>query len=441
MNVNNFRNIEAEQDILGSILINNDTILQVVDILEPKDFYETKHMVIYDAMLKLYKDNKGIDITTVYSTLGAQIQDIGGITYLAKLGSSGIVTHISEHVQIIKEKSKLREINILLQKTLKEVQDGNTNSSKIISTLQNINIEDTKGKIITDSELMLMTCNIIEENAKNGIKILGIETGLKTLDKAINGLQKKKLYVIAGRPGMAKSAFALNITQKLSINHRIMYYSLEMGEEELGLRRLAMTSFIDSAKIERGNMTDEEWTNFSDTSNFISKGKCLTDCSTNISLLNIKAQCKKMQLQGGLDSLIIDYLGLISTKNMGDSLREQISNICIGLKGIAKDFNIPVIVLSQLSRACEARPNHRPLLSDLKETGGIEENADTVLLLYRDEYYNKETEDKNILEVNIAKQRGGRTGTIKLAWVPQYQLVGDLDYTKEGTFRKDLFKK
>jgi len=428
MNVSNFKNIEAEQNVLGSILVNNDTILQVVDMLEPKDFYDTKHMLIYNTMLKLYKDNKGIDITTVYTSLGTQLQDIGGITYLSQLVSTGVAIHIKEHVQIIKEKSKLREINKLLMTTLKEVQDGNTTSSKVITTLQNISTEDIQNKIITDEELMLRTCDVIEGNAKNGVKILGLEIGIKTLDKALNGLQKKKLYIVAGRPGMAKSAFALNVAQKLSTDHRIMYYSLEMGEEELGLRRIAMTSFIDSGKIERGNMTVEEWTKFSKATNFISKGKCLTDCSTNISILNIKAQCKKMQLQGNLDCLIIDYLGLISTKNMGDSLREQISNICVGLKSIAKDFNIPVVVLSQLSRACEARPDHRPLLSDLKETSGIEENADIVMLLYRDEYYDKETEEKNVIEINIAKQRGGRTGTIKLAWVPQYQLIGDLDY-------------
>ena len=431
MNVNNFKNIEAEQNVLGAILVNNDTILQVVDMLEPKDFYDTKHMLIYNTMLKLYKNNEGIDITTVYTSLGTQLKDIGGITYLSELVATGVATHIKEHVKIIKEKSKLREIDKLLKTTLKEIQDGNTTSNKIITTLQNISADDIQNKILTDEQLMSITCDIIERNSKNDVKILGQEIGIKTLDKALNGLQNKKLYIVAGRPGMAKSAFALNIAQKLSTDHRIMYYSLEMGEEELGLRRIAMTSFIDSGKIERGNMSDEEWEKFSKATNFISKGKCLTDCSTNVSVLNIKAQCKKMQLQGSLDCLIIDFLGLISKKNMGDNLREQISNICVGLKGIAKDFNIPVIVLSQLSRACEARPDHRPLLSDLKETSGIEENADVVMLLYRDEYYDKETEEKNIIEVNIAKQRGGRTGTIKLAWVPQYQLIGDLDYKGE----------
>lgn len=441
MNVSNFKNIEAEQNVLGSILVNNDAILKIVDILEPKDFYDTKNMLIYDTMLKLYKNNEGIDITTVYTSLGTHINDIGGITYLAQLGGTGVTTYVKEHVQIIKEKSKLREINKILTTTLKDIQDGNTSSNKIITTLQNISADDVQSKIITDEQLMSKTCDIIERNSKNGVNILGLELGIKTLDKALNGLQKKKLYIVAGRPGMAKSAFALNVAQKLSTDHRIMYYSLEMGEEELGLRRIAMTSFVDSAKIERGNMTDEEWTKFSKATSFISKGKCLTDCSTNTSILNIKAQCKKMQLQGNLDCLIIDYLGIISKKDMGDSLREQISNICIELKGIAKDFNIPVIVLSQLSRACEARPDHRPLLSDLKETSGIEENADAVMLLYRDEYYNKETDEKNIIEVNIAKQRGGRTGTIKLAWIPQYQLIGDLDFTKEGTYRNDLFKK
>lgn len=443
MELSNFRNVEAEQNILGSILQSNNSILDIVDVIEAKDFYEPKHMIIYNTILELYKQNKGIDVITVFNILGAQAKDVGGLTYLSELYGTGIPRHIKEHAGIVKEKSKLRSLNIILQKTLKSLSNGKLNSRDIISQIQNETLsmsEINKNKAITDAELMNKTYDMIQRNYESGDKILGLETGISLLDKAINGLQKKKLYVIAGRPGMAKSAFALNIAQKVSETKRVLYYSLEMSEEELGLRRLAMTSFIDSAKIERGSMTDEEWLKITKTTNNISKCNCITDCTPGVHILTMKAQCKKMQLQGGIDALVIDYLGLMSKKNMGDSLREQLSNICEQLKNLAKDFNIPVILLSQLSRAPEGRPDHRPMLSDLKETGGVEENADVVILLYRDEYYNKDTEEKNVIEANIAKQRGGRTGTIKLAWMPQYQKIANLDCVYEGTYRKDTFK-
>lgn len=443
MDTNRFKNITAEQNILGSILVDNNSIIEIADMITPTDFSETRHMIIYSNMLELYKQNKPIDITTIYNKQGKQATEIGGLTYLSELSDSGIPKHIKEHAKIIKEKSKMRSLNLMVEKALKGIKDGKSNSQDIISWLQNQSMainESVKSNTVTDNVLMEKTLNIIQTNYENGGGILGFETGINTLDRAINGLQKKKLYVIAGRPGMAKSAFALNLAQKLSEKHKIMYYSLEMAEEELGIRRLAMRAFVDSGKIERGSMSDEEWTKIMSTSAAISKGQCITDCTPGVHLDTIRAQCKRMQLQGGIEGLVIDYLGLMSVKNMGDSLREQLGNICVNLKNIAKDFDMPVILLAQLSRAPEGRTDHRPMLSDLKETGGIEENADVVMLLYRDEYYNKETEEKNIIEVNIAKQRGGRTGTIKLSWLPQFQKVGDLDYIHEGDYNPEVFK-
>ena len=331
----------------------------------------------------------------------------------------------------------------MLEKSLKGIKDGKASAADIVNWIQNQSMvinESAKSSAITDKELMQKTLDMIQINHENGGGILGFETGVRVLDRAINGLQKKKLYVIAGRPGMAKSAVALNLAQKLSENKNVLYYSLEMAEEELGLRRLAMKSFVDSVKIERGNMSEDEWLKIGEFSARISEGKCITDCTPETHLNTMRAQCKKMQLQGGLDALIIDYLALMSKKNMGDNIREQLNNICVGLKNMAKDFNIPVILLSQLSRAPDARVDHRPMLSDLKETGGVEENADVVMLLYRDDYYDKETEEKNIIEVNIAKQRNGRTGVIKLAWLPQYLKIADLDYVHVGTYNPNIFK-
>ena len=204
-----------------------------------------------------------------------------------------------------------------------------------------------------------------------------------------------------------------------------------MSGDELGIRRLAMKSYVDTLKLEKGKMSDDEWSRIANISSLISKGNCYTDCTPRRDINTIKLQCKKLKMQDKLDFLIIDYIGIMSLKNMGDSRQEQISNVCIELKNMAKEFDIPVIALAQINRGAEARNDKRPMLSDLKESGGIEENADVVMLLYRDEYYHKNTKEKNVIEVNIAKQRGGRTGTIKLVWQPKYQLITDISYIQD----------
>ncbi|MFL0198863.1 DnaB-like helicase C-terminal domain-containing protein, partial [Clostridium sp. WILCCON 0269] len=262
-------------------------------------------------------------------------------------------------------------------------------------------------------------------------------------DEALNGIQQKKLYVIAGRPGMAKSAFSLNIAQNISKHKHVLYYSLEMSAEELGIRRLAMKSYIDidTLKLEKGKMSDSQWSEISNMASTISKGHCYTDCTPGTHANTMRLQCKKLKMQNKLDVLVIDYIGIMSLKDMGDSRQEKISTVCIELKNMAKEFDIPVIALAQINRGTEIRNDKRPMLSDLKESGGIEENADVVMLLYRDGYYHKDSKEKNVIEVNIAKQRGGRTGTIKLVWQPKYQLITDKTlYDEDGIYNTDIFK-
>lgn len=423
-----FYNIEAEQQVLGAILKNNDVICDVVDIIKAEDFHDTKNQLIYTSILELYKANKSIDITILSEKLMTRLNEVGGITYLSELYGSSFPYNIKNYIEIIKEKSNMRKIKVMLQTQLNELENGKYKSFEIMNKVQSFNINTEQDKqLINDCALMDLTIKTVEDNYKSGGRLLGIPIGIRSIDKAINGLQKEKLYIIAGRPGMAKSAFALNICQNTSKDHVVAYYSLEMSEEELGIRRLAMTSFIDSTKIERGNLDDKEWDVLIKNAGQISNdGKCFTNCRPGIDLNSIRAQCKKIQLQHELDLLIVDYIGLIDRKGMGDNLREEIGNICVGLKNISKEFKIPVIALSQINRGPESRTDKRPKLSDLKESGGVEENADVVMLLYRDEYYNKGTEDPGVLEVDIAKQRGGRTGVLKLSWRPEYQKVTDI---------------
>jgi replicative DNA helicase len=256
---------------------------------------------------------------------------------------------------------------------------------------------------------------------KSETKIQGIRCNISAIDACLNGFQKGKLYFIAGRPGMGKSAVTINITNEIAKKYNVLYFSLEMTAEEIGLRRLAIESFVDMANIERGILNDQEVIKMTRAADRLSKYKMLINDIPGLHIQDIYRMAKRQKLRNQLDMLVIDHIGLVRAE--GDTVREQVTNICIQLKNIAKELEIPVLALSQLNRGVEQRADKRPQLSDLKESSGIEENADVVMLLYRDEYYNAETEDKGIIEVDIAKQRGGRTGVVKLLWKPEIQLV------------------
>jgi replicative DNA helicase len=445
MNIKRIANSEAEANILGAVLVNNNKILTADDMLESRDFYDIKNRTIYSAMLMLYKDGKKIDVTTLSEVLGEKLKDIT-ITYISKLVEIAPIGSIKDYCDIVKEKSRMRLFNQIVQNALIEIENSDKNVDLITEKLEKNLVSpevfgQQKSKIITDDELMSNTLDAIEKNYERGGAILGIKTGIETLDKALNGLQQKKLYVIAGRPGMAKSAFALNLAQNISKDKHVLYYSLEMSADELGIRRLAMKSYINTLKLEKGKMSDSEWSKIANISGLISQGHCYTDCTPRRNINTIRLQCKKLKMQNKLDVLIIDYIGIMALKNMGDSRQEQISNACIELKNMAKEFNMPIIALAQINRGPESRNDKRPTLADLKESGGIEENADVVMLLYRDEYYHKNCKEKNVIEVNIAKQRDGRTGTIKLTWQPKYQLVADKAlYVEDGSYDPNTFK-
>lgn len=317
----------------------------------------------------------------------------------------------------------MRKLQSIIQQASFDITSNNKSFKDIFNDIKNISFDENENFLINDENIMKKTIELIETNMKNGAGILGIRANIETLDIAINGFQKKRLYVLAGRPGMGKSALALNICQNISESHKVLYYSLEMGEEEIGIRRLAMKSLLNSTSIERGKLTDDQMRTLMKSAATISSNGCVTNCKSNVHINEIMAQAKKMKMQKGLDLIIIDHLGLLNTKDMGNNIREQTTNICIRLKNLSKDLDIPIILLSQLTRECERRSDKHPMLSDLKESGGIEENADVAMLLYRDEYYNENTIKPNIIECDIAKQRNGRTGRIELYWESKYQRV------------------
>lgn len=426
INISSTYNIPAEMEVLGAVFLDNDCMCDIN--LHSDDFFSQKHQLLYKAMQKLYSEGRVIDTTTIADVFKNDIQAIGGFSYLTQI-IGATVRFDKSKVDIIKEKSNLRKMYSLLGNAIEEIKSSNKDFNNIFTELQNgifsIGGEDPE-ELLSDEGMMKETLEVIEKNYNLGGRLMGYESGIKPLDEALNGFQRGKLYVIAGRPSMGKSALALNITHGIAKNKWVLFYSLEMGRQEIGVRRLSMSSLIDSVNVERGALKDYEWVKIMKNASVISQSKMITCDKPGANLNDILRQTKKLKLQGKLDMIVIDHIGIMDKQGMGDTLREQTTNICIRLKNMAKEFDIPVILLSQLSRAPEMRADKRPQLSDLKESAGIEENADIVLLIYRDEYYNPDTKDINIIEVNIAKQRGGRAGGIKLCWIPQYQKIAEL---------------
>lgn len=411
-------NIEAEQTLLGLIIVNNDVLLDID--LKPEHFYVPKHQKLYAAMQKLMQEDKTIDVINICNTINAQ--EVGGISYISDLITHADIALDKNKIEIIKEKYKLRELNKIILKSQNDLKEKK--SSDIANDIQQsiLNIDDEDKEVLIDDDKLFSNLFFrIDEKMKLEGKIEGLECGISCIDKSLNGFQKGKLYFIAGRPGMGKSALAINLANEIAKKYYTTYFSLEMTAEEIGFRRLALESYVDMAKIERGILSEDELKKINVAANKLYKNKMLINDKAALHINDIYRQAKKLKLKNKLDIVFVDHIGLIRAN--GDTVREQITNICINLKRMAKELDIPIIALSQLNRSVEQRGEKKPALSDLKESSGIEENADVVMLLYRDEYYNPQTDDKGIIEVNIAKNRNGRTGIIKLMWKPEIQLI------------------
>ena len=427
-------NIDAEIQLLGSILNNQNILLEIIDILEPKDFYKDEHIKIYTAITKMFNKDKSINLTTLADFIGKKLPEVGGITYLTELaGGVASTQNAKVYAEIVKDKSNMRKLLSILKNNLDEAENGELKALDISDKLQTdlIQIKSIESKDDGTLENPLNDfITKLEERYKNGGAIQGIETGLRSIDYRIDGLHPGELFIIAGRPAMGKSVVANNIGVNTAFrNKKTCIFNLEMSKGELLGRTVASVGKINFGRIRNGQLEPDEWEKVTYSSNKLIASN-LKIYDKIMTLNGIKSECKMLKLRKGLDVVIIDYLQLIEVReNIGN--REQVvSHITRQLKLMAKELECTVIALSQLSRACETRPNKRPMLSDLRESGSIEQDADIVSFIYRDEYYNKDTEDKNIIEFILAKQRNGNIGTIKLAWIPQYQAVGELDYKK-----------
>ncbi len=422
---------EAEKSVLGSMLMDRDAIVEAEDILVKEDFYHRQYGILFEAMVELYQEGKPVDLITLQDKLKEKDvpEALSSLDFFRELVD--IVptsTNVRQYAQIVHDKATLRslikvtedignacylgkeETPAILEKTEKE----------IFGLLQNRN---RMSDFVPIQDIVLNSLNAIEDAAKTRGRVTGIATGFTELDYKLTGLHPAELILVAARPAMGKTAFVLNIAQYAAFkdNHAIAMFSLEMSKEQLVTRLMASESMVDSQQIRTGDLRDSDWEKLLEGAALIGNSRLIID-DTASSLAEIRSKCRKYKQTYDIEMVVIDYLQLMSGSNTrrNESRQQEISEISRALKVLARELNIPIIALSQLSRAVEARQDHRPMLSDLRESGAIEQDADVVMFLYRDEYYNPDTEKKNIAEVIVAKQRNGATGSIELVWLGQY---------------------
>lgn len=426
--------VESEQSILGSILLDKDAIITVAEIIRPEDFYKEAHKVIYESMIALNNKSEPIDIITLTEQLksSGHLNDVGGISYLTSLSTVVPTTsNVKFYTDIVKEKSVLRK---LIKASNDIIQLGYEKSTKIEDVLEqaekkifDISQEKTSDDFKPINQVLMDTYDMIEQLYTNKSDVTGVTTGFRDLNKKINGFQRTDLILIAARPAMGKTAFSLNLVQNAAIkgSASVAVFSLEMSKEQLVQRMLSSQSSVDLKKIKTGTLGDSDWPRLIDAMAVLSDTKIHIDDTPGIKISELRSKCRKLKIEQGLDLILIDYLQLMEGDGRNESRQQEIAQISRSLKILAKELNCPVIALSQLSRAPEQRADHRPMLSDLRESGSIEQDADIVMFLYRDEYYNADSESKNICEVIISKNRHGETGAVELVWLGEVQRFGD----------------
>ena len=420
---------EAEQAVIGSMLMDKDAIVVASENLIKDDFYENQYGIVFQAMVNLYNEGKPVDLVTLKDRLVEMgvPEEISSMDYMMDvLNNIYTSANIKEYVRIVSSKAVLRRLIKCNDEINNRCYDPGESTDDILADAEKkvFNIVSRRGgddfvpirRIVVDA---LEHISIVSKSQGN---VTGIATGFTDLDYKTAGLQPSDLVLIAARPSMGKTAFVLNVAQHICFKSGLCaaIFSLEMSKEQLINRMLSLESHVDSQKIRTGNLNDGDWESLIEGADIIAKSKLIIDDTPGISIGELRSKCRKYSQEYGLSIVIIDYLQLMSGNGRSDSRQQEISEISRSLKALARELNVPVVALSQLSRAVEKREDHRPMLSDLRESGAIEQDADVVMFLYRDDYYNKESENKGVAEVIIAKQRNGPIGTVELVWLPDY---------------------
>lgn len=427
--------IEAEQAVLGCMITDRDAVIAAIESLAEEDFYREDNKLIYKAILNLYNRAEPVDIITLKSELSSigKFDAVGGLEYLAELPEKVPTTsNVDKYIKIVKEKSELRTLiktaNDIITMSydptqeVESIMDGA--EKKIFNIMQKKNQEGYS----SIKDILVDSFTELEELYNRKQHVTGVPTGFIDLDRITAGLHNSDLVLVAARPAMGKSAFALNIATNaaLEANKAVAIFSLEMSKEQMANRILGSVAMVDGNSIRTGRIADDDWIKLATASGELSQTGIVIDDTPGISVMEIRAKCRKLKMEKDIGLVIIDYLQLVQASSRAGSREQEIAEISRSLKILAKEINVPVIALSQLSRAPEQRPDHRPMLSDLRESGSIEQDADIVMFLYRDDYYNPDTDKKNIAEVIIAKHRAGSTGTVELAWLGNYTKFANL---------------
>ena len=427
-------NEEAERSVLGAVMLNKDILSEVLEEVTADDFYNESHREIFRAIWELYKENTAVDMLTVCEELKKRkaLDMAGGRAYIATLAAEVPSTaNAVEYAKIVAEKATLRQMIRTSEDITEKGYDAKMDAGEILdyaeSGIFKIAQKRQKNDYAKIQDVLLTNIKIIDQAAQNKDKIVGIPTGFKDLDEKTSGLQRSDLIIVAARPAMGKTAFALNIAQQSAVKagSSVIIFSLEMSKEQLGQRLLAMQARVEMQKLKQGDLDRKDWDRITMALDELNNTKIVIDDTPGISIMEMRNKCRRLKADQGLDLVVVDYLQLMSMQGKTDNRQQEISTISRNLKLLAREMDCPVIVLSQLSRAPEQRQDHRPILSDLRESGSIEQDADIVIFLYRDDYYNENTDKPGVCEVNIAKHRSGPTDKVEMTWVSRYTKFSD----------------
>lgn len=421
--------IEAEQSVIGSMMLDREAIVVASEMILGDDFYHKQYGIVFDTIVELHEEGRPVDVVTLQDRLKEKDVpgEVSSLEFIRDiLTEVPTSANIKSYARIVAEKSTLRKMIRLNEDIANQCYGGKESievileeaEKRIFELVQNRN----SGEFVPIRQVVMNALEKIEAASKNSGRVTGIATGFLDLDYKTSGMQPADLVLIAARPSMGKTAFVLNIAQYVAfrLKEAVAMFSLEMSKEQLVNRMFSLESNVDAQNLRNGTLNDEEWEKLIESAGVIGKSKLIIDDTAGISISELRSKCRKFKLEHDIKMIIIDYLQLMSGSGRSESRQQEISEISRSLKKLARELNVPVLALSQLSRAVEQRPDHRPMMSDLRESGAIEQDADVVMFIYRDDYYNKDSEKKGISEIIIGKQRNGPIGTVELVWLPEY---------------------
>ena len=429
--------IEAEQSVIGCMILSREAITVAADMLKEEDFYNRQYGVVFQSIVELYDAGKSVDLVTLQDKLREKDvpPEVSSLEFVRDLMLMvQTVTHISDYVRIVSEKATMRRLIKTCEEIANNCYVGKEELGPILEDAEksifNIVQRRDTGDYTPIRQVVLSAMERIEKASRNKGNVTGVATGFLDLDYKTAGMQPADLILIAARPSMGKTALVLNIAQYVAFKSELplAIFSLEMSREQLVNRLFSLESRVDSQHIRTGNLSDREWEDLIDGAGVVGRSKLIIDDTPGISVPELRSKCRKFKMEQNIQMVIIDYLQLMAGSGRTDSRQQEVSEISRALKALARELNVPIIALSQLSRAVEQRPDHRPMLSDLRESGAIEQDADVVMFIYRDDYYNKDSDKKGVAEIIIAKQRNGPIGTIELAWLPDYTKFANMQH-------------